>query len=116
MSFHDPIRHSDDSYSSTGPGEQAESTLDNASRIVTVANSLGLHMRPVMRFVDLANQFQSRILVKKGSRVVDGKNPMELMLLEATQGTELDIRASGTDAADAVKALATLMESGFDEE
>ena len=51
--------------------------------------------KPVMRFVDLAGQFQAEVWVKKGSRRVDGKNPMEMMLLEASKGTVLEIVAEG---------------------
>ena len=68
-----------------------------------------------MRFVDLASQFQSQVIVRKGARTVDGKNPMEMMLLEATQGTVLEIQASGPDADSAVDALAGLIENGFGE-
>lgn len=68
-----------------------------------------------MRFVDLAKQFQSRILVKKKDARVDGKNPMEMMLLEATQGTQLELLADGEDADGAVVALASLVENGFGE-
>jgi phosphocarrier protein HPr len=82
---------------------------------VTVENSQGFHARPVMRFVDLAGQFQSHIHVKKGTRIVDGKNPMEMMLLEATQGTVLEIVADGPDAEPAIDALAKLVASGFGE-
>jgi len=68
-----------------------------------------------MRFVDLASQFNAQIRVRKGNRVVDGKNPMEMMLLEATQGTVLHIEAEGSDAEPALEALAGLVESGFGE-
>jgi len=68
-----------------------------------------------MRFVDLANQFQSRIVVRKGDRQVDGKNPMEMMLLEATKGTQLELQADGEDADGAVGALAALIQEGFGE-
>ena len=68
-----------------------------------------------MRFVDMANQFRSRIQVKKGDRLVDGKNPMEMMLLEASQGTQLELWAEGPDAAQAVEALAELVKRGFGE-
>ncbi len=68
-----------------------------------------------MRFVDLANRFTSRVQVRKGEFAVDGKNPMEMMLLEASCGTRLDVTAEGPDAADAVEALARLVESGFGE-
>jgi phosphocarrier protein HPr len=89
--------------------------LAEASRTVTIPNDQGLHARPVMRFVDLANQFGSRIVVRKGDRQVDGKNPMEMMLLEATKGTQLDLLAEGEDADGAVGALAALIQEGFGE-
>jgi phosphocarrier protein len=89
--------------------------LADAARTVTIPNAQGLHARQVMRFVDLASQFQSHVWVKKGSRLVDGKNPMEMMLLEASKGTVLEIQADGADAQPAVDALAGLIESGFGE-
>lgn len=82
---------------------------------MTIPNPQGLHARPVMKFVDIAGQFQAGILVKKGTRAVDGKNPMEMMLLEATQGTVLELQADGPDAAAALDALAGLIDSGFGE-
>jgi len=74
-----------------------------------------LHARPVMQFVDLAGQFQARIVVRKDDFAVDGKNPMEMMLLEASQGTQLELWAEGPDAAQAVEALAELVKRGFGE-
>ncbi len=68
-----------------------------------------------MRFVDTAGRFQAEVRVRKGRQMVDGKNPMEMMLLEATQGTVLEIAADGADAAAAVDALVQLVESGFGE-
>lgn len=85
------------------------------SREVTIVNSQGLHARPVMKFVDLAGRFASAVAVKKGSDSVDGKSPMELMLLEAVQGTTLTLAARGADAAAALEALAGLVAGGFDE-
>lgn len=93
-----------------------ETAVPEASRRVTIENSLGLHMRPTMQFVDLANQFRSRVVVRKGNHAVDGKNPMEMMLLEAVRGTELEIQAAGADAEEAVEALAALVKSGFGEQ
>jgi phosphocarrier protein len=89
--------------------------LAEHAQTVTIPNTQGLHARPVMRFVDLASQFQSNVTVRKGARLVDGKNPMEMMLLEATQGTVLEILADGPDAEGAVEALAQLIQSGFGE-
>ena len=91
---------------------------DNRTRAeieVTVSNAQGLHARPVMRFVDVASQFGSAIQVKKDDLVVDGKSPMEMMLLEAVQGTILHLIAEGEDAGQAVQALASLVNNKFGE-
>jgi phosphocarrier protein len=60
--------------------------------------------------------FGSEILVRKGDTEVDGKSIMQMMMLAASQGSELEIVAKGADAAQAVKALGALVNSGFDEE
>jgi phosphocarrier protein HPr len=83
---------------------------------VTIVNRLGLHARPAMAFVDKASAFTSDIKVSKGDVVVDGKSIMEMMMLAAGQGTELEIVADGPDAAPACAALKSLVDAGFDEE
>ena len=85
-------------------------------RDVVIKNRQGLHARPVMQFVDIANEYEAAISVRKGDQTVDGKSPMEMMLLEATQGTSLRLEAQGLDAAEAVEALTGLIERGFDED
>ena len=81
--------------------------------MVTIVNEQGLHARPVMQLVDLASQFESTISVAKGDQIVDGKSPMEVMLLEATCGTQLTLTAKGQDASRAVQALADLVARRF---
>lgn len=84
-----------------------------------VKNKLGLHARPAMQFVDLANQFTSDIRVIKGGDdpvEADGKSVMQMIILAAVEGTPLTIEASGDDAAEAVRRLAELFDSGFGEE
>jgi phosphocarrier protein HPr len=85
-------------------------------RQVRIVNRQGLHARPVMRFVDVASRFQACVTVQRGKRSVDGKSPMEMMLLEAAHGTELTLVATGEDAEQAVGALASLVAEGFGEE
>ncbi len=93
-------------------------TRIEAVREEIVPNPQGLHARPVMRFVDLASRFQSRIMVTNVTRngeTVDGKSAMHMMLLEATKGCTLRIAACGADAEAAVTALAQLVRGGFSE-
>ncbi|HXE53736.1 MAG TPA: HPr family phosphocarrier protein [Tepidisphaeraceae bacterium] len=90
-----------------------------AAKDVTVINARGLHARPAMQFVDVANAFQSQVTVSKAGPEpiqVDGKSVMEMITLEATQGTVLHVRAEGEDAQQAVEKLGELFESKFGEE
>lgn len=87
-----------------------------ASRTVKIRNRLGLHARPAMMFVDAASASASEITVKGNGEEVDGKSIMQMMMLAATQGVELEISAVGDDADAAVKRLADLVNSGFGEE
>jgi phosphocarrier protein len=91
---------------------------DRASATVTIANRLGLHARPAMSFVDTASACESRITVRRtdADQAVDGKSIMQLLMLAATKGTELEIVADGPDAADAVRRLVALVSSKFDED
>ncbi len=77
---------------------------------VEIKNEDGLHMRPAMQFVDLANQFDSNITVAGDDTSVDGKSIMQMSMLAATRGTKLRIKAEGDDAQQAVNALRKLVE------
>ena len=90
----------------------------DASARVTITNKLGLHARPAMIFVELACDFQSDIGVRRTDQVdgVDGKSIMQMMMLAATCGTEIEITAVGTDAAEAVTQLVALVNSKFEED
>ena len=90
----------------------------SASAFVSVPNKLGLHARPAMIFVEAASKLESDVTVRRCDQddPVDGKSIMQLMMLAATKGTELEIAATGVDADKAVKALVKLVKSGFQEE
>lgn len=86
---------------------------------VRIVNRLGLHARPAMSFVDLAASFRSEVKVRRvdvPDEWVDGKSIMQMMLLAATQHTELEIEANGPDATSACEALRKLVEGGFGED
>lgn len=89
------------------------------SKTVHVSNRLGLHARPAMQFVDMANRFQSAIRVIKGGEEpgsADGKSVMQMIMLAAVEGTPLEIQAEGEDATAAVDELAALFDDKFGEE
>jgi phosphocarrier protein len=85
------------------------------TREVAVVNPLGMHARAAARFVDLASQYRSRIDVTRGSRTIDGKSILGLLLLTAARGTRIVLTADGDDEGEALEALCALVARGFDE-
>jgi len=82
---------------------------------VQIRNRLGLHARAAARFVQLANRFASKITLTRDGRSMDGKSILGILLLAATRGSRLVVTADGADEAEAVAALAALVEAGFGE-
>ncbi len=80
---------------------------------VVVSNEMGLHTRPAKEFVQTAARFRAVIEVSKDGSVVNGKSIMGLMSLLAPMGTRLTITAVGEDAAEAVSALAEVVNIRF---
>ncbi len=83
---------------------------------VTVNNCEGLHARPAMQFVDVANKFGSNVVVYRETDAVDGKSVMQMITLGAAQGTTLKIEADGEDASAALESLKKLFDEKFGEE
>ena len=84
-----------------------------AERQVVIQNEKGLHVRPATAFMQLASKFASKVQLVKGGQAVNGKSSLELLMLAATEGTALTIRAEGPDAEQAVEALAKFVEDKF---
>ena len=93
---------------------------EQATARVTIKNRLGLHARPAMALVDLASTFGCEVLLQRaddeGGEAVDGKSIMQVMMLAATQGTELLVNCRGADAEAARDAIEKLVKQGFGED
>ncbi|HEX2450913.1 MAG TPA: HPr family phosphocarrier protein [Gemmatimonadales bacterium] len=90
-------------------------TTPGVEREATIVNPLGLHARPAAQLVRLANSFTADILLSKDGLDVNGKSIMGVMMLAAECGSAIRIRATGSDAEQAVDALAKLIADGFGE-
>ena len=84
-------------------------------KVVTVINPMGIHMRPADMLSRAAGRFQSEIAIVKDGQAIDCKSIMSILTLGARQGTQLNLRATGADAQQAIDALCELFEHGFDE-
>jgi len=85
-------------------------------RQIEVINKLGLHARAATRLVKKASGFESDILLNRDGRQVDAKSIMGIMMLAASQGTELEIVVDGSDEIIALDAIEQLFYARFGEE
>jgi phosphocarrier protein HPr len=83
---------------------------------VKIVNKYGLHARPATDFAAGADKYRCDVLVRNGDTEADGKSIMELMMLAATAGTEIELVCTGDDADDCLAFLSDLVARGFDEE
>mgnify|MGYP001337007696 CR=1 FL=1 len=90
--------------------------MTSAVRQLEILNQRGLHARAAAKFVTIASTFGAKIDVCHGGTEVCGTSIMGLMMLAASKGTVISVRAAGEDAEAAVEALAILVRNQFDED
>ena len=100
----------------TASGKPADAGAAPLVRSVTIVNQRGLHARAAAKFVQVVARFpQARIQVSKDGQTVNGESIMGLMMLAGTQGSSIEISASGPGAAAAMAALEDLVANRFGE-
>ena len=80
-----------------------------------ICNRLGLHARAAAKVVHTANEFTAEIFIGTEDEEVNAKSILGLLTLAATDGTELHVRADGSDEDAAVRALTALFGNKFGE-
>ncbi len=83
---------------------------------LTIVNRKGLHARASARFVRTAECFDAAIQVIKDGTSVNGNSIMGLMMLGAGPGSNILVQATGKQAREALEAIVTLVNNGFDED
>lgn len=98
------------------PSATGSTEGDTVLRTATITNRRGLHARAAAKFVKLASQFQAQVVVSKRGMEVSGLSIMGLMMLAAGPGCSVELKGTGADAQEAVKALGDLIDAKFDED
>ena len=83
---------------------------------VMIINKLGLHARAAAKLVQLSSQFASSISLEKDGEAADAKSIMEVLMLAGTKDSRLQIKAEGSDEAEAVEEIRRLIDNKFEEE
>jgi phosphocarrier protein HPr len=89
---------------------------DSCSAKLKIVNHYGLHARPAMDFATAAGNYNSEVRVRANDEDADGKSVMDLMLLAATKGTQIEVVCNGSDAKDCLEHLSDMIRRGFDED
>ena len=82
---------------------------------ITISNKLGLHARASAKLTKLAGSFPCEVCVSRGSRRVNAKSIMGVMMLAAGIGTEITLETSGEREQEAMQALVDLINDKFGE-
>ena len=88
---------------------------DRAEKTMLIQNELGLHARAATKLVQTASKFPCEITVTKDGHEVNGKSIMGVLMLVASKGTTVTIKAKGDRAQEAVTAIAALIDDKFGE-
>ncbi len=87
----------------------------SVSASAVIVNPRGLHARAAAKFVALVQSFDAKVAVSRDAITVDADSIMEVLMLAAPMGTEIEITTDGPQANEALAALIELVNSGFGE-
>ena len=85
------------------------------SRNLPIINELGLHARAATKLAALAGRYESTIKTGVSHPLVDAKSIMSLLLLAASQGTELIFEFDGSVESEACETISALLADYFGE-
>jgi phosphocarrier protein len=80
-----------------------------------ITNKLGLHARASAKLTQLAGSFPCEVWMERGSRRINAKSIMGVMMLAAGKGSTVIVDTEGERAEEALQALLTLIAGKFGE-
>jgi phosphocarrier protein len=88
---------------------------DVAEKTIKIQNELGLHARAATKLVQLASKYPCELTITKDGHEVNGKSIMGVLMLVASKGTTVTLRARGDKSQEAIDAIAALIDDKFGE-
>jgi phosphotransferase system HPr (HPr) family protein len=90
--------------------------MAHVRRSATLVNAHGLHARPISRIIEVARRHSAEVFVSCGGVRANGRRMLEMLMLAAPPGAELEFDAEGDDAEALVAELEKLVAEKFGEE
>ncbi len=90
-------------------------SANTSEQTLLIQNELGLHARAATKFVQQASKFPCDVTITKDGQEVNGKSIMGVLMLVASKGTSVTVRARGDRAPEALAALVLLINDKFGE-
>jgi phosphocarrier protein len=85
-------------------------------RTLLITNLRGLHARASRKLAEIALSYDdTEIFVRREDEEADARSLMDLMMLGAGQGSEIEVRADGPQAEAALNAIEALVVDKFQE-
>jgi phosphocarrier protein len=81
-----------------------------------IINKLGLHARASAKLVSTAAAHASSVEIEYAGQIADAKSIMSIMMLAASQGSQIIVRTNGSDEQIALDAVTGLINDYFGEE
>ena len=81
-----------------------------------IVNKLGLHARASAKLTQLAGSFPCEVWMERGSRRINAKSIMGVMMLAAGKGSTVIIDTEGERAEEAAAAVQALIANKFGED
>ena len=82
---------------------------------IEISNKLGLHARASAKLTQLAGSFDSEVWLEKGTRRINAKSIMGVMMLAAGKGSKIVVETQGDDEQAALEAILKLITDKFGE-
>ncbi len=82
---------------------------------LTISNKLGLHASASAKLTKLASSFQCEVFMSRGTRRVNAKSIMGVMMLAAGLGSQVELETEGSDEQAAQDAITALVNDKFGE-
>ena len=81
-------------------------------KTVIVKELHGIHARPASQIAVVCRKFESKVTLAKEDKHADGRSVLQMLLLAALQGAQIEVTVEGGDEPAAMNQIVEVFENG----